>query len=651
MTWFRSRDRLVTTLWLLSITLLLSCTGALSRLDYVLYDTAQQHTDRDIPTDVVLVTIDEQSLSDLGRWPWSRRLHAQLIDRLHADGALAIGVDIMFSESQQDDPGADALLAQAMARAANVVLPVVIEQVRRNGQLIETLPLPALTAQTAALGRVHAELDADTIARSITLWEGLSQPAWPHFVQAMLAVAGQAPEHLRRPPPTSEPQEATAIARHDQRYINFSTAKRHLSSLSFVQVLRGEFAPGTFRGKLVLVGATASGMADSLPTPVSGLQQAMPGVEFLANAMLSMRSQTLISLVPLWLSSLLAAVVALLPLLWLPHVRARTGLLVNTAFAVFVLAATMAMPIYLNIWLPLSAGVLGVLSAYPLWAWRKLESASQYLDAELIRLQHTLGPAPTPQSLNAAGMVDRFQRRIEQVRAATQQLQQLEQAQKETLAFVSHDIRVPLASAATQIEQALGAQHPARKQLLRALASTEDFLQTTRAQMLKTDAFAELDLIDLLHQVADDIYPLAQARTVHLALDLPGDPVWVWGHFDTLSRAVSNLLSNALKFSPPGGTVGLSALHNGQQVSIFVTDQGPGIPEQDLDKLFKRFSRLDPQADHSQSGVGLGLYFVQTIVQQHGGSVQASSRGGQTVFTLHLQTSTKPKNKLQHNNS
>jgi signal transduction histidine kinase len=237
------------------------------------------------------------------------------------------------------------------------------------------------------------------------------------------------------------------------------------------------------------------------------------------------------------------------------------------------------------------------------------------------------------------------------VRAATQQLQQLEQAQKETLAFVSHDIRVPLASAATQIEQALGAQHPARKQLLRALALTEDFLQTTRAQMLKTDAFAELDLIDLLHQVADDIYPLAQARSVHLALDLPGDPEWVFGHFDTLSRAVSNLMSNALKFSPPGGKVGLSARADGQQVSISVTDQGPGIPEQDLKKLFKRFSRLDPQAAHSQSGVGLGLYFVQTIVQQHGGSVQASSRDGQTVFTLHLQTSTKVKNNLHHNNS
>lgn len=645
MRWDRPRDRLFTTLWLLAITLLLSGTGALSRIDRVLYDTAQQLTDRDIPADVVLVTIDEQSLSSLGRWPWSRRQHAQLIDRLHADGALVVGVDVMFSEPQQDDPGADAQLAQAMSRAGNVVLPVVIEQVRRNGQLIETLPLPALTAQAAALGRVHAELDADTITRSITLWEGLGQPAWPHFVQAMLSVAGQVPDPMRSAPPTQAHQvathEATTIARHDQRYINFSTAQRHLPSLSYAQVVRGDFAPGTFQGKLVLVGATASGMADSLPTPVSGLQQPMPGVEFLANAMLSMRSQTLISLAPLWLSCLISGVLALLPMLWLPNVRARTGLLANTAFAILLLAGTMALPVYLNIWLPLSAGVLGVLSAYPLWAWRKLESASQFLDGEFTRLQQALGTHDTAQARKDKGTTDRFQHRIEQVRAATDQLQQLEQAQKETLAFVSHDIRVPLASAAIHIQQALGDQHPAHKQLLRALAATEDFLQTSRVHMLKADAFAELDLMDLLHQVADEMYPLAQARQIQLALELPEDPVWVWGHFDTLSRAVSNLLSNALKFSPLGGTVGLTAMTHADQVSVTITDQGPGISEQDLDKLFKRFSRLEQTSAHSQSGVGLGLYFVQATLQQHGGSVQVNCRDGQTAFTLHLPVSAK----------
>lgn len=644
MKWLALTDRASTALWLVCITLALCITGALSRIDNVIYDAAQQQTDRDIPTDVVLVTVDKQSLSSLGRWPWSRRLHAQLIDRLHADGARVIGFDVMFSEPQNEDLAADRLLAEAMARAGNVVLPVVIEKVRSNGQFVETLPLPPLVKHAAALGRVHAELDADTIARSITLWEGLDQAVWPHFAQAMLSVAGQLPASFStRAPPV--PGLATALLnKHEPRYINFSTAQRQLPSLSYLQVLRGEFSPDTFRGKLVLVGATASGMADSLPTPISGFRQPMPGVEFLANAMISIRSQTLITRAPLWLSTLLACSLALMPMLWLPYTRTRTGLLANIAFALWVLAVAMALPVWWCVWVPLSAGLLGLLCAYPIWSWRKLESASQFLDSELSRLQQELGRAGQaalgPHAEVAHADADPFQRLIDQVRAATAQLQHLDQTQRETLAFVSHDIRVPLASAAARIKTDLGEHHPAHKQMVRALAWTEDFLQTSRAQMLRPDGFVELDVVALLHEVADDIYPLALASSLTLELDLPEEPVWIQGHFDTLSRAVANLLSNALKFSPLGGVVQLSAKRSDQQVHIGITDQGPGIAAPDIERLFKRFSRLEPPGSRSQTGVGLGLYFVQTTVQKHGGTVTVSSSPGQTTFGVNLRLST-----------
>lgn len=650
MKWLALTDRASTALWLVCITLALCITGALSRIDNVIYDAAQQQTDRDIPTDVVLVTVDEQSLSSLGRWPWSRRLHAQLIDRLHADGARVIGFDVIFSEPQNEDLAADRLLAEAMARAGNVVLPVVIEKVRSNGQFVETLPLPPLVQHAAALGRVHAELDADTIARSITLWEGLDQAVWPHFAQAMLSVAGQLPASFSTRAPPVPGLGAALLNKHDPRYINFSTAQRHLHSLSYLQVLLGEFSPDTFRGKLVLVGATASGMADSLPTPISGFRQPMPGVEFLANAMISIRSQTLITRAPLWLSTLLACSLALVPMLWLPYTRTHTGLLANIAFAATVLAVAMALPVWWCVWVPLSAGLLGLLCAYPIWSWRKLESASQFLDSELSRLQQALGPAGQaalgPHAEVAHADADPFQRLIDQVRAATAQLQHLDQTQRETLAFVSHDIRVPLASAAAHIKTDLGEHHPAHKQMVRALAWTEDFLQTSRAQMLRPDGFVELDVVALLHEVADDIYPLALANSLTLELDLPEEPVWIQGHFDTLSRAVANLLSNALKFSPLGGVVQLSAKRSDQQVHIGITDQGPGIAAPDIERLFKRFSRLEPAGSRSQNGVGLGLYFVQTTVHKHGGTVTVSSSPGQTTFSVNLSLSTFSNHKI-----
>lgn len=633
-------DRTSTALWLVCITLALCFTGALSRIDNVIYDAAQQQTDRDIPTDLVLVTIDEQSLSSLGRWPWSRRMHAQLIDRLHADGAKVIGFDVMFSEPQTEDLPADRLLAEAMQRAGNVVLPVIIEKVRSNGQLVETLPMPLLVKQAAALGRVHAELDADTIARSITLWEGLGQPVWPHFAQAMLGVAGQLPDSFARSAPPVAGLGAAVLTKQDQRYINFSTAQRHMPSLSYAQVMRGEFSSGTFRGKLVLVGATASGMADSLPTPVSGFRQPMPGVEFLANAMISIRSQTLITSAPWLLSTVLACTLALVPMLWLPYTRARTGLLANIVFAGAVLAVTMALPVLWHAWVPLSAGLMGLLCAYPIWSWRKLESASQFLDSELSRLQQELVSLGQTAFASSAQVphtqADPFQRRIDQVRAATGHLQHLELTQRETLAFISHDIRVPLASAVAQIKSELGEHHPAHKQMVRALAWTEDFLQTSRAQMLQVDGFTELDLIALLHEAADDIYPLTKVNALTLVLDLPEEPVWIQGDFGTLSRAISNLLSNALKFSPPGGVIKLSAKIHSNQVHIDITDQGPGIAPQDIERLFKRFSRLEPGTVRSKTGVGLGLYFVKTIVLKHGGTVSVTSHAEQTTLRLIL---------------
>jgi len=631
-------ERVTTSLLLIGITFVLSVTGALQRIDNVLYDTGQQHSPLTPPNDVVLVTIDEQSLATLGRWPWSRRSHAQLIERLHADGALVIGMDILFAEPQSDDPVADALLAEAVARAGNVVLPIVIEKVRNNGQLIETLPLPELTAHAAALGRVHAVLDADTIARSIYLWEGLGQPVWPHFAQAMLTVANTTIAETATNAAPNTSQGITELIQREQRFINFATAHQQLPSLSYVQVVRGQFSPGTFKGKLVLVGATASGMADSLPTPVSGFKQPMPGVEFLANALISIRSQTLINHAPLWVSTAVACGLALLPMAWLPYVRTRSGLIVSFVYGVLVVLVAIALPLVGHIWVPMSTALVGLFSAYPLWAWRKLETANQFLDTELQRLQLQLGEYHSNQSQTTTTVpkvwVDPFQRRIEQVRAATTQLQQLEETQRETLAFVSHDIRVPLASAAMQIRQELGAQHPAHLQLQRALRWTEDFLQTARAQMLNRENFAELDITALLHEAVDEIYPLAQKQQLLLEISLPEDPQWVQGNAETLLRAVINLLGNALKFSPSGGRIGLQARIESKQIFIDVTDQGPGIAPEAKASLFKRFSR--PQGDGVHTGAGLGLYFVHTVAHHHGGTVKYSRLPSRTCFCISL---------------
>ncbi|MEK7345028.1 MAG: CHASE2 domain-containing protein [Pseudomonadota bacterium] len=628
-------DRLVTALLLLALTIPLHLSGALSRLDNLVYDLAQKHSDRAPPQDVVIVAIDEDSLSQLGRWPWSRKLHAQLIDRLHQGGAKAIGLDILLSEPQQGDPQADLQLARAMQQAGNVVLPVVIEQVRRNGQLIESQPIPVLSTQASAIGRVHAELDADSIARSITRWEGIGQSVWPHFAQALLMAADQWPPEL----PRTAPSHTTALAtntlhQHEQNYINFSSAKQHFASLSYVQVLQGHFLPDTFRGKLVLVGSTAAGLADSIATPISGLREPTPGVEFLANAVVSMREQTLIPPSPLWLTLLLSCGLAVLPLAWLPRLSAQAGLFMTLGYGLTVLLIGMALPLVLHQWLPLSAALTGIFSAYPLWALRKLQSTTRFMDQELARLGLELKKWAAKDETNADS--DPIQNRILHIQNATDRLMALEQQQRETLANISHDIRSPIASAAAQVKNELGAQHPVHRQLTKVLHWTEAFLHTSRAQMLDPDSFETLDIVDLLHQAMDEFYPLAQERQQQMNAQLPLDPVWVLGHFDSLSRAIGNLLGNANKFAPIHSRIDIHAHTTGQHIHIAITDQGPGIPAEQIGHIFQRFNQGEAQKIHPHGGVGLGLYYVQTVAHKHGASVSVSSQPGATTFTLRL---------------
>lgn len=626
-------DWLSAALILLLIALLTTQSGILGRVDNLLYDLGQRLHTRPPPADIVIVAIDENSLSKLGRWPWSRRLHAALVDRLKDDGARVIGLDLVFAEPDTADQPADAELAAAVQRAGNVVLPVLLESSRVNGQLLETLPLPQLLEQNVALGRVHVELDQDGIARSIFLWEGVGTPVWPHFAQAVLATAGQLPASFSQTPPVTLDVAPFALVRQGQRRISYLGPPGHMQTLSYVQVLTGEFPAGMFRDKLVLVGATAAGMGDLLPTPVSGLRQPMSGVEVHANALASMRSGRLISAASPGIALIMSALLALMPLLWLPRLNPLGGLIASAAWFVAVAAAAIALPAIVHVWMPVAGALLAILLAYPVWSWRRLESAGRFLDQELKRLRQELGPVADAQL--KAPSHDPFETRIRQVQAAAHRLRHLQEERSETLAFISHDIRAPLASALMQLDSLPAAtQARLRDPLGRGLTLAEEFLRTSRAEMLDAARFEELDFVALVHQAIDDAFTAARVKQVTLVRQLPDDPVWVQGEFGLLHRAMLNLILNAVHYAPEGSQVLVHVVSEDKGVEASVTDFGPGIPAENQVRLFQRFSR---GASGQTTGTGLGLYFVRTVAEKHGGSVAVESELERfTCFRLRL---------------
>ena len=119
------RERFVVASVMLAIALATSLSDVLVRVDHLIYDVGQRFARTPPAADLVMVTVDENSLARLGRWPWPRETHARLLNTLCAAGPVAVGLDIAFSEPQL--PVADAALAAAVRRCGNVVMPLVIE--------------------------------------------------------------------------------------------------------------------------------------------------------------------------------------------------------------------------------------------------------------------------------------------------------------------------------------------------------------------------------------------------------------------------------------------------------------------------------------------------------------------------------------------
>lgn len=617
---------------------LIHVTGLFSRVDNLIFDIGQKLHITPAPNDIVIVGIDESSLSRLGRWPWSRQIHADLIQRLKPENTLAIGLDIVFSEPDQLNPAADIALAEAIQQAGNIVLPVLLETTRVNGQLIETLPLSDLAENAADLGRVHAVLDEDGIARSVYLFEGVGAPVWQHFSQAVLNVALKQPSknqfQTQVSQQDSDVESIFSLQRQQQKRVRFSGPPGHFPTVSYAQVLNGEFAENTFKDKIVLIGATASGLNDLLPTPVSGLGQPMAGVEFHANVLDSMRSNRLIATTPMLLNLLILIALALLPLVWMPKLSALKGLISTLLYFVLIGLLAAILPRMLSIWIPPSAALLPVLISYPVWSWRKLEAAQRYLDQELAYLK-SLILKPDAKD-NAIHSYDSFDARIEQVRAAGQQLRFLQNDRKEVLAFISHDLRAPLASAMMVLEEHQQLKSRLYAPLSQALNLAEDFLQTSRAEMSNRADFKELDFAGITHQAVDDAYEIALKKNITLEREVVDGLLWVNGNFGLLQRAILNLVLNAIKFAPEYSTVLIRLTYANQQAIMSVIDYGRGIGLDEQKQLFKRFSRLKGN-NATPDGAGLGLYFVHTVAEKHLGSIDVDSKLGQkTSFNLRL---------------
>ena len=223
----------------------------------------------------------------------------------------------------------------------------------------------------------------------------------------------------------------------------------------------------------------------------------------------------------------------------------------------------------------------------------------------------------------------------------------LDEVRRDFVANISHELKTPiaavgllaeaLASAADEPEQVRRFAKRLTKESERLARITQEIIELSRLQA--TDALTKADLVEIDHVVAlaiDQNRVVADSHKVQLVSG--GDAgAQVYGDETLLAVALHNLIANAVQYSPEGTRVGIGVSNTDGIVEIAVTDQGVGIQEVELDRVFERFFRSDPARSRNTGGSGLGLSIVKHVVQNHGGDIRVWSQPGSgSTFTIRL---------------
>ena len=224
------------------------------------------------------------------------------------------------------------------------------------------------------------------------------------------------------------------------------------------------------------------------------------------------------------------------------------------------------------------------------------------------------------------------------VEERTNELEGALRSRDEFLAMLAHELRNPLAPIrnAAQVIRLVGpadghmtwARDVIDRQVHQLTRLVDDLLDVSRVTQGRVELHKEeIDLASVVAHAVETSRPAIDARRHTLIVELPKAPVYLEADLARLSQVVSNLLNNACKYMEEGGRIALTAEAEGREVRIRVRDEGIGIPQEMLPRVFELFTQLNRSLDRSEGGLGIGLALVRRLVELHGGSVGVHSDG------------------------
>ncbi len=226
-------------------------------------------------------------------------------------------------------------------------------------------------------------------------------------------------------------------------------------------------------------------------------------------------------------------------------------------------------------------------------------------------------------------------------------LQKSEYQRQEFVANVSHELKTPMTTISGYIDGILdGTIPPERrdhylhivsdetKRLSRLVRSMLDISQLQKEEGIPDEKKMHFDLEECAGQVLITFEKKINDKGLDVDVDFPEYPVYTIANRDYITQVIYNLLDNAVKFCPQGGTLGLKIREGSSKAYVTVSNDGETIPADELPLVFDRFHKLDKSRSQNRDGWGLGLYIVKTIVCSHGENISVSSKDGKTEFTF-----------------
>ena len=226
-------------------------------------------------------------------------------------------------------------------------------------------------------------------------------------------------------------------------------------------------------------------------------------------------------------------------------------------------------------------------------------------------------------------------------------LQKSEYRRQEFVANVSHELKTPMTTISGYVDGILdGTIPPERrdhylhivsdetKRLSRLVRSMLDISQLQKEQGIPEDKKVHFDLEECAGQVLITFEKKINDKHLNVDVNFPEHPVYTMANRDYITQVIYNLIDNAVKFCPEGGTLGLKIREGSDKAYVSVSNDGETIPPEELPLVFDRFHKLDKSRSQNRDGWGLGLYIVKTIVCSHGENISVTSKDGKTEFTF-----------------